>query len=161
MSANNSTTLVGNLTRDPELKILNNGTSLVKFSLAVNHRWRNNQTNDWDEKVSFFDCVAWGKLADNIADTFAKGKRAIVMGRLDLQQWEDDDGRNRSRVELVVEAAGPDLMWATASIEDNPREDGNSGGGRSSGSGRTRSGRTSAKRQTQSEPTYSDDEEPF
>lgn len=161
MSANNSTTLVGNLTRDPELKILNNGTALVKFSLAVNHRWKNNQTDEWDEKTSFFDCIAWGRLADNIAESLTKGKSAIVMGRLDLQQWEDDDGKKRSRVEVVVEAAGPNLMWATASVEDNPRDGGgNAGGGRSSGSGRTRAGRTTA-RQAPVEPTYSDDEEPF
>lgn len=154
MSANNTSTVVGNLTRDPELRFLNSGNAVVKFSLAVNHRWMNNQTKEWEEKANFFDCTAWGKLAENIADTFNKGDRVIVMGRLDLQQWTTDDNQKRSKVEIVVEAAGPDLLWVTADVKANPRGE-SSSGGRSSG------GRTSARRRTEPEPEYDENEEPF
>lgn len=163
MSASNNSTLVGNLTRDPELKFTKSGTAIAKFSLAVNHRWYNNSIDDWDEKPSFFDCVAWGKLGENIAESVAKGDRLIVSGRLDLQQWETEDGQKRSKVEVVVESAGPDLLWATA--EPKRVESGSGGGGGRSRGGNSGggSGRTSSKRRGRQdeEPAYNDDEEPF
>jgi single-strand DNA-binding protein len=159
MSATNQVTVVGNLTRDPELSFTASGTALAKLSVAHNHRWFNKTANDWEEKVSFFDCVIWGALAENAAESLTKGLRVIVTGRLDLQQWENKDGEKRSKVEIVVDTIGPDLTFATADVS---RVESNQGGGgsRQGGSG----GRTTARRKPREEPAqheYTDDEEPF
>lgn len=159
MSANNSVTVVGNLTRDPELKFTNSGSAVVRFSLAVNHRWYNNQSQEFDEKANFFDVVAWGKLAENVAESLAKGDRVIAMGRMDWQSWENDNGDKRTKVEIVADAVGPDLLWATAEPTKNERSEGGSsrGGSRSGGKGRS----SSRSRGRADEHEYTDDEEPF
>ena len=159
MSATNQVTIVGNLTRDPELSFTPSGTALAKLSVAHNHRWFNKTANDWEEKVSFFDCVIWGALGENVAESLTKGLRVIVTGRLDLQQWENKDGEKRSKVEIVVDTIGPDLTFATAEV--SRVESGQGGGSRQGGNS---GGRTSARRKPREEPAqheYSDDEEPF
>jgi len=106
-------TLVGNLTRDPELKFLNSGTVAVRFSLAVTKKWKD-RTGAEQEQTSFFDCSALGSIAQNIADSLHKGDRAVVSGTLEQRSWETDKGEKRSTVEVKVEACGPDLRWNTA-----------------------------------------------
>lgn len=158
MSASNQVTLVGNLTRDPELSFTAGGTALTKLSIAHNHRWFNKTANDWEEKVSFFDCVIWGALAENVAESLEKGMRVLATGRLDLQQWENKDGEKRSKVEIVIDSIAPDLTFATAQVTRIQTGDG--GGSRQGNSG----GRTSARRKPRDEPAredYTDDEEPF
>lgn len=160
MSANNTVTVVGNLTRDPDLKFTNSGSAVLKFSVAVNHRWFNKRTEEWDEKANFFDVVAWGKLAENVAESVQKGDRVTVLGRLDHQTWEDDDQNKRSKVEIVADSVAPDLTWATAEPVKNERsEGGNSGGGSRRTSSRRTSSRSGGGRADEHE--YSDDEEPF
>lgn len=157
MSATNQVTVVGNLTRDPELSFTASGMALAKISVAHNHRWFNKKTNDWDEKVSYFNGVIWGALAENVAESLTKGLRVVVTGRLDLQQWESKDGDKRSKVEIVVDTIAPDLTFATAVVT---RVQSNNDSGSQGGS----SGRTSAKRKPREEPAredYSDSEEPF
>lgn len=158
MSATNQVTLVGNLTRDPEMSFTKSGTALTKVSIAHNHRWFNRSENDWNEKVSFFDAVIWGALAENAADSLVKGLRVVVTGRLDLQQWENDQGEKRSKVEIVVDSIAPDLTFAKADVQrvESKSEGGNRGGG--SNGGRTSSRR---RREEPAQHEYSDDEEPF
>jgi single-strand DNA-binding protein len=121
--SDNHVELIGNVVRDPELRFQPSGTALCQFGLAVNRRWKNKQTNEWDEQVSFFDVVCWRELAENVAESIVKGTRVIVTGRLEQRSWETDDGQKRSKVEVVADEVGPSLRWATAQVTRNERQD--------------------------------------
>jgi len=73
MAPGNSVTLVGNCTRDPELRFTANGQAVATFGLAVNRRWQNRQ-NEWEEQVSFFDVTCWQQMAENVAETITKAR---------------------------------------------------------------------------------------
>lgn len=95
--------IVGNLTRDPELRTTPNGASVCSFSVAVNRVYRDT-SGEQKEDVSFIDCSAWGKLGEMISQYAKKGSSVLVSGRLDQRSWEDKtSGQKRSRVEIVVE----------------------------------------------------------
>ena len=134
MSAGNNVSVIGNLTRDPELQFTNNGAANCKFGIAVNRRWQNRQTNEWEEATSFFNVVCWGDMAENVAESLAKGARVMVTGRLEQRSWETDEGDKRSIVEIVADEIGPSLRWATARVEKAERRDG--GGGSDNGQAR-------------------------
>lgn len=124
MSAGNTVTLVGNVTRDPEMAFTPSGAGNAKFGIAVNRRWQNKQTQEWEEATSFFNVVAWGDLGDNVASSVTKGQRVIVTGRLEQRSWETDEGEKRSIVEVVADEVGPSLRWATAEVSKNERREG-------------------------------------
>lgn len=131
MAAESEVKVIGNITRDPELNFTAGGHSVTKFGVAVNRKWQNKQTQEWEEKVSFFDCVAWGKIGENIAESFSKGDRVIITGRLDQQTWEDKEtAAKRSKVEIVVEDLGGSVRFATVAVTKNPKT---GGGGFSDG----------------------------
>ena len=95
--------IMGNLTRDPELRTTPNGASVCSFSVAVNRTYRDGSGNNVDQ-VSFIDCSAWGKLGETIGQYAKKGSGVLVSGRLDQRTWEDKtSGQKRSRVEVVAE----------------------------------------------------------
>lgn len=99
----NKVVLMGNLTRDPEVRTTPNGQSVANFSLAVNRTWKD-QSGQTQEAVSYIDCVAWGKAGEIIAQYLGKGRPVLVSGRLDQRSWEDKEtGGKRSKVEVVVE----------------------------------------------------------
>lgn len=99
----NKVMLIGNLTRDPELRVLPKGTAIAQFSLAVNRKWRDEAGADREE-VTYVDCEAWGKSGENIAKYVTKGKPLFVEGRLRLDQWEDKTTKEkRSRMKVVVD----------------------------------------------------------
>jgi single-strand DNA-binding protein len=149
MANGNTITIIGNVTRDPELRYLTSGTALAQLGVAVNRRYM--QNNEWQEETSFFDVVCWRDLADNVSESISKGDRVIVTGRLEQRSWETQDGDKRSKVEIVADEVGPSLRWATARIE-KIRRDGPAGG--STGGGNYEPPRD--------EPTsYDDAEEPF
>ncbi|MCB1012539.1 MAG: single-stranded DNA-binding protein [Microthrixaceae bacterium] len=125
--AGNTVELVGNLTRTPELRFTPSGAPVANFGLAVNRRWQNRQTNEWEEQTSFFDVVCWRDLAENVAESLDKGMRVMVVGRLDQRSWESKEGEKRSKVEVVADEVGPSLRWATASVAKNERRDGDGG----------------------------------
>jgi single-strand DNA-binding protein len=129
MSNGNSVTLVGNITRDPELRFTPSGQATASFGLAVNRRWQNRQTQEWEEATSFFDVVCWREQAENASESLARGSRVIVTGRLEQRSWETPDGDKRSKVEVVADEIGPSLRWATASITKNERRGPDGGGG--------------------------------
>src|SRR6266513_872426 len=130
MSNGNSITLVGNITRDPELRFTASGQATASFGLAVNRRWQNRQTNDWEEATSFFNIVCWREMAENASESLTKGARIIVTGRLEQRSWEDrESGDKRSVVEVVADEIGPSLRWATAKVEKNDRRGPSDGGG--------------------------------
>lgn len=97
----NKVTLLGNLTRDPELKTIPSGQSVCSFSLAVNRQWRNSD-GETQEAVDYIDCNAWGKAGEIINQYTQKGRALLVSGRLQQRSWEQD-GQKRSKIEVVVE----------------------------------------------------------
>lgn len=121
----NSVTLVGNLTRDPELRFTTGGRGVASFGLAVNRRWQKN--GEWEEQTSFFNVVAWGDLGENCATSLIKGSRAIVTGRLEQRSYETAEGEKRNVFEIIADEIGPSLRWATAQIERTERTTGSSG----------------------------------
>ena len=132
--ADNSVTVVGNVTRDPEIRYTQGGAAKASFSVAVGRRWQNRQTNEWEEQTSFFNIVCWREMAENVAESIAKGMRVVVTGRLEQRSWETDNGEKRSVVEVVADEIGPSLRWATAQVNKNDRRDGGGGGGGGGGS---------------------------
>lgn len=131
MAADNTVTIVGNCTRDPELRFTPSGQAVANFGVAVNRRWQNRQTQEWEEATSFFDISCWQQLAENVAESVQKGTRVVITGRLDQRSWETQDGDKRSKVEIVADDVAPSLRWATAEITKNERrgDGGGSGGG--------------------------------
>jgi single-strand DNA-binding protein len=155
----NNVTLVGNITRDPELRFLPNGTANATFGLAVNRRWQNRQTNEWEEKVSFFNVVCWREMAENAAASLGKGTRVLVTGRLEQRSYETQDGDKRSVVEVIADEIGPSLRWAEAQVTRNERRQGEgSGGGGDFGGGG--GGSRPVQNEDFNAPAYND-EEPF
>jgi len=131
----NAVTLVGNITRDPELRFTNTGQATASFGLAVNRRWQNRQTQEWEEATSFFDVVCWREMAENAAESLTRGSRVIVTGRLEQRSWETPDGDKRSKVEVVADEVGPSIRWATAQVTKNERQSPGGGGGGGGGGG--------------------------
>lgn len=125
MTMNAEITVVGNLTKDPELRYLTSGTALATFSVAVNRRYM--KDNAWVEDTSFFDVIAWRDLADHVTESVAKGDRVIVSGRLEQRSWENDAGEKRSKVEIVADDVGPSLRWATTTVTRIKKEGGGGG----------------------------------
>jgi single-strand DNA-binding protein len=158
--ADNSVTLVGNITRTPELRFTNSGQAVASFGLAVNRRWQNRQSGEMEEQVSFFDITAWGSLGENAAESLEKGSRILVTGRLQQRSYETQNGEKRSAVEVVADEIGPSLRWARATISRNERSDsgaGSSGGGGGGGGGASRP----VANEPSGAPAYGNDEEPF
>ena len=124
---NTNVTLIANITRDPELRFTPSGQATVSFGVAVNRRWQNRQTQEWEESTSFFDVVCWRDLAENVSESLQKGARVIVSGRLEQRSWEDQEGNKRSKVEVVAEEIGPSLRWATAKVTRTDRRASESG----------------------------------
>ena len=89
----NSITVVGNLTRDPEMRYTASGVSTATFGVAVNRSWRNQQTNEWEERTSFFNIVCWRGLAENVAASLKKGTRIVATGPARAAQLGDRAGR--------------------------------------------------------------------
>ena len=146
--ADNTITVVGNLTRDPELRFTTGGRGVASFGIAVGRRYQVN--GEWQEQTSYFNITAWGTLGENAAATLTKGSRVIVTGRLEQREYTNRDGDKRTAIEIVADELGPSLRWATAQVDRTPRDGGgNGGGGRSGGGG------------SQPEPFYAGDEEPF
>jgi single-strand DNA-binding protein len=150
--ADNTITVVGNVTRDPELKFLNSGQAALRLSIAVNRRWQNRQTQEWEERVSYFEVVGYGAMAENVANSVQKGARVIVTGRLEQRSWETENGDKRSIVEINADEIAPSLRYATAVVTKTPRAEG--GNFQSTD-------RPSAAPRSNEPSTYAFDEEPF
>lgn len=129
----NQVILMGNLTRDPELRQTPSGQSVVSFSLALNRAYKD-QSGDWQEATDFIDVVAWGPLAERTAQYVTKGRRVLVQGRLQSRAWEQD-GQKRSKVEVLAN----DVTFL-----DGRGEEGQGGG--SFGGGASAGGQTSKKK---------------
>ena len=111
-----TTTLIGNLTRDPEIRYTRDGQATTTLGVAVNKRWKNRTTDEWEESTSFFDVVCWRELAENVALSLTKGARVVISGSLQQRSWETEDGERRFKVELVADEIGASLRFATTDI---------------------------------------------
>jgi single-strand DNA-binding protein len=158
--ADSTVTIVGNITRDPELRFTAGGKGVASFGVAVGRRYQ--QNGEWQEKTSFFNVTAWDTLGENIAASLTKGTRVIVTGRLEQREYETKEGEKRSVVEIVADEIGPSLRWARAEVERIARDGGSSSGGGSgsSGGGSGSSGGGSSSGSRAPDPVYGD-EEPF
>lgn len=133
MASENTVTLVGNITDDPELRFTPSGLPVANFTVAVNRRVP--KDGGWEDKLEgFFRCSCWRDMAENVAESLQKGSRVMVVGRLQQRSWEDQDGNKRSTVEVQVDEVGPSLRWATARPERSQRSGGGFGGGGGGGS---------------------------
>lgn len=101
MSDINRVVLVGRITKDPELRYTQSETAVTSFSIANNKTWSKN--GEKQEQTSFFNCTAWGKVAEIIAEHCKKGARIGVEGRLNQSTWQDNDGNKKSKIDVTVE----------------------------------------------------------
>ncbi len=125
-------TLVGRLTRDPELRQTPNGTSVCQLGVAVSSSYKDS-SGQWTEKPNYFDVVVWGTQGENCAKYLSKGREVAVDGRLDQRSWEAQDGTKRSKVEVVAdtvmfiggqgETREPVARAGKQSSEDAPPQD--------------------------------------
>ena len=130
--ADNTVTLVGNVTDDPELRFTPSGAAVANFTVAVNRRFKNND-GQWEDRLDgFFRCNCWRDMAEHVAESLTKGTRVLVTGRLQQRSWEDQEGGKRSAFEIQVDEVGPSLRWATATVQKTERttaRPGSAGGG--------------------------------
>ncbi len=96
----NQVTLMGNLTRDPELRATPSGQNVCSFSLALNRSYKD-QSGEWQEATDYIDVTAWGPLGERVAQYLQKGRRCLVQGRLQSRSWEQE-GQKRSKVEVLA-----------------------------------------------------------
>ncbi|MGC8464190.1 MAG: single-stranded DNA-binding protein [Acidimicrobiales bacterium] len=118
-----STTLVGNLTRDPEIRYTRDGQATTTLGVAVNRRWQQRGTGEWEEATSFFDVVCWRDLAENVALSLTKGARVVVSGRLEQRSWEPEEGERRTKVEVVADDVAASLRFATVEVHRTERRE--------------------------------------
>jgi single-strand DNA-binding protein len=156
--ADNTVTLVGNVTRDPELRYTTGGRGVASFGMAVNRRYQVN--GEWQEQTSFFNVVAWGTLGENAAACVTKGTRLVVFGRLEQRSWETQDGEKRTVVEVIADELGPSLRWAQAQVEKTARSGDGGGFGGGGGGGGGGGNAPSGGGGRAPDPIYGD-EEPF
>ena len=120
----NQVILMGNLTRDPELRTTPNGQNVVSFSLALNRSYKD-QSGEWQEATDYVDIVAWGPLAERVAQYLTRGRRCLVQGRLQSRNWEQE-GQKRSKVEVLandvtfLNNAGGGANEETFSVDEAP-----------------------------------------
>jgi single-strand DNA-binding protein len=98
----NRVTIIGRLTRDPELKYIQSGSAVANFSIATNRNYTTN-SGEKKEEVSYFDCIAWGKMGEILTEYCHKGSRIAVEGRLQQRRWEDKENNKKSKIEIVAD----------------------------------------------------------
>ncbi len=99
----NKAMIIGNATRDPEMRYTPNGQAVTSFSVATNRRWANKESGEMQEQVEFHDVVAWGKMAETASQYLKKGAPVYIEGRLQTRSWEGQDGAKRQKTEIVAE----------------------------------------------------------
>lgn len=99
----NKATVTGNITRDPELRQTQGGTSVLTIGVAVNDRRKNQQTGEWEDYPNFIDCTIFGNRATGVAPHLEKGMKVAIEGKLNQSRWQAEDGTNRSKIEIIVD----------------------------------------------------------
>lgn len=124
MSTDNQVTFVGNLTRDLETRRLPSGTSTTTGTLAVTRRWRDRETQQWDERTTFLNLVIWGDIGTHAAASVGKGDRVCVIGTMEERSWETNEGAKRSVLEVQVDEISASMKWATLDVQRTERANG-------------------------------------
>jgi len=123
----NRAMVIGNATKDPEMRYTPNGQPVTSFSVATNRRWTNKESGEIQEQVEFHEIVVWGKMAENVSQFVKKGAPVYVEGRLQTRSWEGQDGAKRQKTEIVAEnviALGRKGEGAPrAAADENPVEE--------------------------------------
>lgn len=99
----NKATITGNITRDPELRQTQGGTSVLTIGVAVNDRRKNQQTGEWEDYPNYIDCTIFGNRATGVAPHLEKGMKVAIEGKLNQSRWQAEDGTNRSKIEIIVD----------------------------------------------------------
>lgn len=99
----NRVVISGNLTRDPEIRATQAGTTLMTFGVAVNDRRKNNQTGEWEDYPNFINCVMFGNRAEALSRYLQKGIKVVVEGKLRYSSWETPEGQKRNKIEVMVD----------------------------------------------------------
>lgn len=121
----NVLTIEGNLTRDPEMTFTPSGKGVVKFGIAYNERYLDPQSGQWkDGQPTFVDIECWNGLAEAVAESLSKGDRAIVVGRLKLDQWTTPEGDKRSKLKVTADSVGRSLRFAASKGTAQPNGEG-------------------------------------
>ncbi|MEP3481633.1 MAG: single-stranded DNA-binding protein [Fuerstiella sp.] len=127
MSSFNKVILMGNLTRDPELRYTPSGSAVAEISMAINRTWKDRQTNEKREEVTFVEVTLWGRTAEIANEYLRKGRPVMIEGRLQLDKWEDKEtGKNRSKLKVVGDTL--QLLGGRDSNGGNSGESGQSAG---------------------------------
>ncbi len=124
MTSFNKVILIGNLTKDPEIRYTPSGTAVANLGLAVNHRYK--QGDEMRDDVCFIDIVVFGKQAENCGQYLSKGQGIIVDGRLQQRRWESEDGQKRSRHEVVAQSV---RFLSKRTSDSHDEEEMSAGGG--------------------------------
>ena len=115
--ADNSVTLVGNVTRDPELRYTQNGLAVANFTIASTPKVLDRSSNEWkDGEALFLRASVWREYAEQVAGSLTKGSRVIAVGRLKQRSFETKEGEKRTSIELEIDEIGPSLRYATAQV---------------------------------------------
>ncbi len=139
----NYVTFIGNLTDDPELRYTQGGTPVATVRLASNRRWTGRDGQEGEE-TTYLNVNCWRDLAENVAETFSKGDRAVAIGRLKVRSYENREGQTVWVTEIEADEVAPSLRWARATIDRN-----------------TSGGRAASTGTSTSPPPPSDDDVPF
>jgi single-strand DNA-binding protein len=143
MAIENSVTLIGNLTRDPEMRFTPSGVGQAILGLAVSRRYQD-KGGEWQEESGFYNVVCWRDLADNV-QCLSKGTRVIVTGRLQWRQYQPEGADKKTTIiEILADEIGPSLRWARVDVHRNERKGPGDGGGYGGGGGNRNSGGGSA-----------------
>ncbi len=129
MASYNKVILIGNVTRDPEVRYIASGSAVTDLGLAVNRTWTDRNTNERKEETTFVDVTLWGRTAEIAGEYLSKGRPVLIEGRLQLDQWEDrETGQKKSRLRVVGET-----MQFLGSRHDGPAGGGGAGSGPAGG----------------------------
>jgi single-strand DNA-binding protein len=110
-------TLTGRLTADPEMRYSAKGSPVARFTVVTSRRVRDSQSGEWsDTDTSFWDCVAFGQLAEHIAESLGKGTAVLVTGRAAQEEWETKDGQKRRSIKVTAVEVAPSLRFATCTV---------------------------------------------
>jgi len=112
MNSLNQFVLLGNLSRDPEIKYTNEGLAITDLRIAVNKKWRDKDGNE-NENVDFFNVTAWNRLAENCANYLKKGDRVIISGRLNHRSFDTKDGKKINIMNIVADVVAPSLEFSS------------------------------------------------
>ncbi len=128
MSGEPVVTIVGNLAAEPSLKFLPSGVAVCNFTVACTPRVKEKGSDTWtDGETMWVRCAAWRELGEHLGESLDKGSRVIVQGRMKVRSY-DQDGQQRTSIEMDVDAAGPELRYATASVAKASRGSGETHG---------------------------------